>query len=286
MKTTLLFLLLIVSTVVAAQIERPKWEIGGGVRFNYTGLNGSMSGYRNSDGYKFDMDYEEIGMDNYSPSLAIALGGRFKKWNLEFGGSRGTYDGSFITPSDITRDGIQIDSGSVVSGDLKMTMFVLTTNFGLIQRQHDLGIGIGILALNMSTNYQTTDVLGQVIKLGGDQWFPMPFIALGGRLKFGDFRIGGTGGGAIFVGEIDGEQFDVNYITFDLNGAWDFFEKGRWGLSADIGYRFLFLDLKVENDMGWYKEKDIYQGPYATIRVKFSSKEMWKFVKKKDRKAS
>ena len=35
--------------------------------------------------------------------------------------------------------------------------------------------------------------------------------------------------------------------------------------------------------MGWYKEKDIYRGPYATIRIKFSSEEMWKYVKRKDR---
>jgi len=40
----------------------------------------------------------------------------------------------------------------------------------------------------------------------------------------------------------------------------------------------------MENDNGWYKEKDIYQGPYATVRVKFFSKEMWQYVKRKDRK--
>jgi hypothetical protein len=39
----------------------------------------------------------------------------------------------------------------------------------------------------------------------------------------------------------------------------------------------------MTNDMGWYKENDIYRGPYATIRVKFSSEEIWKYVKRKDR---
>jgi hypothetical protein len=284
MKKTLLIFLIAFSTTLAAQIERPKWEFGGGIRFNYTGLNGNMSAYRNSDGYNFDLGYEEIGMDNYSPSFAIALGGRIKKWNLEFGGSRGVYEGSFITPTDMVKDDVQIDSGSVVSGKLDMTMFMLTTNFGLIQRKHDLGIGIGILALNMGTNYSTTDINGQEIKLGGDQWFPMPFLALGGRLKFGKFRINGTAGGAIFIGNMNGDDFDVKYITLDLDAAYDFYQKGRFGLSADLGYRFLFMDTKIENELGWYKEKDIYQGPYATVRVKYYSEEMWKFVKRKDRK--
>jgi len=284
MKNALLIFLLTVSTALTAQVERPKWEFGGGIRFNYTGLSGNVAGYRNSDGQSFDMDYKEIGMDNYSPSFAIALGGRFKKWNLELGGSRGVYEGSFVTLADMVRDDVQIDSGSVVSGKLDMTMFMVNTNFALIQRKHDLGIGIGILALNIGTNYSTTDVFGQEIILGGDQWFPMPFIALGGRLKFGKFRIGGTAGGAIFIGNMNGDDYDVSYITLDANAAYDFYEKGRFGLSADLGYRFLYMDMKIENESGWYKEKDIYQGPYATIRVKYFSKEMWKFVKRKDRK--
>jgi hypothetical protein len=58
--------------------------------------------------------------------------------------------------------------------------------------------------------------------------------------------------------------------------AYDLLETARLTCSADIGYRNLFMDLKRDNDMCWYLEKDIYRGPYATIRVKFSSKEMWK----------
>ncbi len=284
MKNTLAFVLLTISITLTAQIERPKWEFGGGIRLNYMGLDGGMSGYRNSDGYSFDQDYKDIGMDNYSPSFAIAFGGRYKKWNLEFGGSRGTYDGSFITPADITRDDMQIDSGSAVSGSLDMSMYALSTNFGLIQRKHDLGIGIGFLILKMGSNYSTTDVYGEELKLGGDQWFPMPFLALAGRLKFNKFRIVGTGGGAIFKGEKDGYDFDVKYYTIDVNVAYDFLEKGRLIYSADIGFRNLYMDMYMENDLGWYKEKDIYMGPYASLRIKFSSKEMWTFVKRKDRK--
>jgi len=255
-----------------------------GVRLNYMGLNGGFSGYRNSDGQSFDLDYKEIGMNTYSPSFAIALGGRYKKWNLEFAGSRGSYDGSFITPADMVRDDIQIDSGSVVSGTVDMSMYALFTNFGLIQRQHDLGVGIGFLLLNMGTNYTTTDINGEEVKMGGDQWFPMPFLAMSGRLKFNKFRINISGGGAIFKGEMDDVDYDVKYYTVDLSVAYDFLETERFAYSADIGYRNLFMDLKMDNDTGWYKEKDIYRGPYATFRVKFSSEEMWKYIKRKDRK--
>ena len=284
MKNTLIVILLAVATTLTAQIERPKWEFGGGVRLNYMGLNGGMSGHRNSDGYNFDTKYKDIGMDNYSPSFAIALGGRYKQWNLEFGGSRGSYDGSFVANTDIIRDDMQIDSGSVISGTLDMDMYALSTSFGIIQRKHDLGVGIGFLLLFMGSNYSTTDVTGAELKLGGDEWFPMPFLAVSGRLKFNDFRIVGIAGGAFYSGKMDDMDYDVTYFTVDVNAGYNFLKTNRLTFSADVGYRCLFLDMKIETDNGWYKEEDIYQGPYASVRVLFSSKETWKFVRKKDRK--
>ncbi len=112
---------------------------------------------------------------------------------------------------------------------------------------------------------------------------PDAFFSDNGRLKFGKFRINLSGGGALFKGKMDEVNYDVKYYTVDVSAAYDFLETGRFAFSADIGYRNLFMDLKMDNDMGWYKEKDIYRGPYATIRVKFSSEEMWKYVKRKDR---
>ena len=283
MKNTFIIALLVISITLPAQIERPKWELGGGVRLNYMGLNGGFSAYRNSDGHSFDLNYEDIGMNTYSPSFAVALGGRYKKWNLEFAGSRGSYNGSFTTPADMLRDDMQIDSGSVVSGSVDMSMYALFTNFALIQKKHDLGVGIGFMLLNMGSNYTTYDVNNNELKLGGDEWFPMPFLAMSGRLNFGKFRLNISGGGAFFKGKKDDVDFNVKYYTVDISAAYDFLETARWAFSADIGFRDLYMDLKMTNDMGWYKEKDIYRGPYATIRIKFSSDEMWKYVKRKDR---
>jgi len=283
MKNTIIIVLLAISTTLQAQIERPKWELGGGIRLNYMGLNGGFSGYRNSDGQTFDLNYEDIGMNTYSPSFAVAFGGRYKKWNLEFAGSRGSYEGSFITPADMVRDDMSIDSGSVVSGTVDMSMYALFTNFALIQKQHDLGVGIGFMLLNMGSNYTTFDVNDNEVKLGGSEWFPMPFLAMSGRLNFGKLRVNISGGGAFFKGKMDEVNYDVKYYTVDVSAAYDFLQTGRFAFSADIGYRNLFMDLKMDNDMGWYKEKDIYRGPYATIRVKFFSEEMWKYTKRKDR---
>ena len=45
MKNTLDYCLIrVISTTLTAQIELPKWEIGGGLRLNYMGLNGGFSG--------------------------------------------------------------------------------------------------------------------------------------------------------------------------------------------------------------------------------------------------
>jgi hypothetical protein len=283
MKNTLIIVLLVISTTLPAQIERPKWELGGGVRLNYMLLDGGFSGTRSSDGYGFEVNYQDIGMANYSPSFAIALGGRYKKWNLSFASSRGKYDGSFTTTTDIVKDDIQIDAGSEVNGAIDMTMFALDTHFGLIQRKHDLGIGIGIMVLNMGSNYVTTDTYGNEIPLGGDYWFAMPFLSVSGRLNFGNFRLAASGGGAIYKGEKDGSDFDVMYYTFDISAAYEFLHTSRLTFTADVGYRNLFMDMDIENDMGLYHEKDIFKGPYATIRILFSSKEMWQYIKRKDR---
>lgn len=74
------------------------------------------------------------------------------------------------------------------------------------------------------------------------------------------------------------------YLTADINAGYDLFQTNRLQLSADLGYRVLYMNLHMDNDLGYYHEEDINQGPYASIRIKFCSKEMWKFVKRKDRK--
>jgi hypothetical protein len=164
-----------------------------------------------------------------------------------------------------------------------MSMYAIFTNFALIQKQHDLGVGIGFMLLNMGSNYTTHDINNTEVKLGGDEWFPMPFLMVSGRLNFDKFKVNLSGGGAFFKGKMDDVDYDVKYYTADLSVAYEFLKTARLTYSADIGYRYLFMDLKMDNDMGWYKENDLYQGPYATIRIKFSSEEMWKFVKRKDR---
>lgn len=277
MRNILIIALFAIWSTLCAQNERPKWEIGGGLRLNYMGLDGGFSAHRNSDGYESDIQYDEIGMNTYSPSLALFLGGRYKKWNLEFGGSRGSYEGGFTAKTDIVRDEMQIDSGAVVDGTVDLTMYLLSTAFRFIQKKHDLGVGIGIMALHMGANYATTDIEGNEVKLGDDYWFPMPFLALSGRLNFDRLRMIGTAGGAIFKGNMEGDEFDVGYYIIDVAVAYEFLRTKRWTYIADVGYRNMYLNLDIENERGWYKEEDIYRGPYATLRVSFASEELWKF---------
>lgn len=71
MRILFLFAMLCIGNHLTAQIELPKWEFGRGLRLNYLGLSGGYSGERYSDGYTFNVNYNEIGMDNYAPSMAI-----------------------------------------------------------------------------------------------------------------------------------------------------------------------------------------------------------------------
>lgn len=267
-----------------AQIEKPLWEFGGGLRLNYQGLSGGYEGERYSDGYKFGLDYHEIGMDNYSTSVGLAFGGRYKKWNLAFAGSTGSYPGEFETKFDIVRDDVQIDSGATVKGQIDMQIGALTTTYGIIQKKHDLGVGIGFLILNMGAVFETTDVNGDAVTLGEPMLFPMPFLALAGRLNYGDFRVVGSGGGALFKGEKDGLDYDVKYYTVDIKVAYDFYKGDNWSYNAAFGFRKLFMDMYMENDLGWAKETDHYTGPYVSLRAKFSSTDRWTYIRKKDRK--
>jgi hypothetical protein len=270
---------------LSAQEERSEWELGGGFRLNYLGLNGGYSGERYSDGYKFELNYKDIGMDNYAPSFAIALGGRYKRFNLAFAGSRGSYNGEFVTEVDMVRDDIEIPAGSDVEGQIDMGIYALTTTFAVIQKKHELGVGIGFLILNMGSRFKTIDVNEEHIELGGDHLFPMPFLAMAGRLNFGRLRLSGSGGGAIFKGEKDGLDYDVKYYTIDIKGVYDVYKGKNWSYSASLGYRTLFMDMYMENDLGWAKEKDIYSGPYLSLRAKFSSTEKWTHIPRKQRKA-
>ena len=196
---------------------------------------------------------------------------------LAFGASRGSYPGGFTVNTDIVRDDATIDSGSVVDGSLDLSLYALSTTFALIQKEHDLGLGIGILLLQMASSYTTTDVNGQPVKLGGDEWFPMPFLAVGGRLNFTDtFRAALSAGGAFFKGTKDGSEYDVLYDTFDITVAYEFLKAGRMTYTADVGYRNLFMDMDVASDKGTYHEKDIYSGSYLTIRALFSSEDLWR----------
>ena len=284
MKKYFLIILLVITTTLTAQIERPKWEIGGGARFNYMGLDGGYEGESTINNYQFKMNYKDIGMDNYAPSMAIAFGGRYKKWRLSFAGSRGLYKGEFTTKFDIMRETVQIDSGSVVNGQVEMGIYALTTTFALYQKKHEFGVGIGFLILNMGSTFSSTDVNGQVTSFGSPVLFPMPFIAASGRLNFGDFRISGTGGGAIFIGKKNDLDYDVRYYTIDIKGSYDFYKGEKWSYSVSFGFRKLFMNMHMENESGWVKENDIYTGPYLSLRAKLSSIEKWTYIRLKDRK--
>lgn len=286
MRSKLFIILLVLPLIAYSQVERSKWELGGGLRLNYLGLDGGYSGERYSDNYQFGLNYKDIGMDNYTSSIAIALGGRYKKLNLAFAGSRGSYLGEFETAFDIIRDDIQIDSGSHVNGSIDMGIYALTTTFALIQKKHELGIGIGFLILNMGSTFSTTDVNEETINLGGDHLFPMPFLAVAGHLNFGDFRLSGSGGGALFKGVKDGLDYDVKYYTIDVKAVYDVYKGEHWSYSVSLGFRQLFMDMYMENEMGWAREEDTYSGPYISVRTKFSSSEKWTHVPRRERKKS
>jgi hypothetical protein len=279
-------ILLSLSLGLNAQVEYPKWEFGGGLRLNYLGLSGGYEGLRYSDDYRFEMDYKEIGMDNYSPSLSVALGGRYKRFNLAFAGSKGSYDGSFTTNVDFIRDDVEIPAGSEVKGKIDMGIYALTTTYALIQKKHELGVGIGFLILNMGSTFSTTDINDNPISLGEPATFPMPFLAAAGRLNFGNFKISGSGGGALFKGEKDGLDYDVKYYVIELKGVYDFYKGDNWSYNVALGWRTLFMDMYMENDLGWAKETDNYSGSFISLRAKFSSTEKWTHIPRKQRKAA
>jgi hypothetical protein len=92
-----------------------------------------------------------------------------------------------------------------------------------------------------------------------------PKWEFGGGVRFNYMRLNGKMSGSR---NADGYNFDISYKDF----------------SFDLGYRFLYMNLRMDNDGGWYNEKGFYQGPYATIRMKFFSKEMLQPHKSKDKK--
>lgn len=272
-KSKLFLVLMLISTFLFSQEkDQIKWEFGGGVRVSYMKLTGGITGFRASDGQEFDLNYEQIGMSNYSPSTSLTFGGRYRKWNFFFSAARGSYTGSFKSNVDIDRDGVQIPAGSIVDGKISMGIYALTTTFAALQSERaDLGFGAGFLLLNMGSWYSTaaTDST-EAVDAGGKHVFPMPFLAASGRLKFDRFKISAVGGGAIFDGVMDGYDYKVWYYNYEIRMAYDFHVKNGYTWSVSGGYRSLVMDSKAEKNSNWFREKDIYTGPFIGIRVKFT----------------
>lgn len=85
-------------------------------------------------------------MSNYAPSVGLALAGKYKKWNLFFGASRGSYTGSFITKQDIIIKDDKIPAGSHVDEKIDMGIYSLSTTFAFlpyaifsVKRQEEMG---------------------------------------------------------------------------------------------------------------------------------------------------
>lgn len=229
-----------------AQEQEELWDFGMGLRVNYLKLTGGFSGYDANTGNTYDLDYKAIGMSNYAPSVALALAGKYGKWNLFFGASRGTYTGSFITKQDITVKDETIPAGSLVDGKISMGIYSLSTTYALAKDpEYDVGVGFGVLLLSMGSEFTSAGTT-----LGGDNFFPMPFAALSGRKKFGKFRLSTVGGGAYFNGEKDGLDYTVYYYTFDAKAGYEFYKKGNYTAVANVGYRHLYMDSKASDDRG------------------------------------
>jgi hypothetical protein len=254
--------------MMSAQEQEEAWDFGVGMRFNYLKLTGGFTAYDANTGNTYDLDYKTIGMSNYAPSAALALAGKYGKWNLFFGASRGTYTGSFVTKQDLTVKDETILAGSQVDGKISMGIYSLSTTYALAKEpEYDVGVGFGILLLNMGTEFTSADTT-----LGGDNFFPMPFAALSGRKKFGKFRISGVGGGAYFNGEKDGLDYRVYYYTFDAKAGYEFYKKENYTAVASLGYRHLYMDSQAsQSDGSWFEEKDRYAGPFFSVLLRYTA---------------
>ena len=254
--------------IMTAQEQEEVWDFGMGIRLNYLKLTGGFSGYSAKDNATYHLDYNAIGMSNYAPSAALALAGKYGKWNLFFGASKGTYTGSFITKQDITIKDTTIPAGSLVDGKISMGIYSLSTTYALAKKpEYDIGVGFGFLFLDMGTEFKTSDTT-----LGDSQIYPMPFLALSGRKKFGKFRLTAVGGGAYFNGEMDDLDYKVYYYTFDVKGGYEFYKKENYTAVASLGYRHLYMDsTATQSDGSWFEEKDRYAGPFFSVLVKYTA---------------
>ena len=118
---------------------------------------------------------------------------------------------------------------------------------------------------NRGNRFQTDDQL-----IESNHWFPMPFLALSGRLNFDRFRVSAVGGGAYFHGVKDDYDYEVWYYTFDVRGAYEFFRKDNWTAAVALGYKQMYMDSEASKEGSWFKEEDNYKGPFISVRVKFT----------------
>ena len=243
------------------------WNFAAGIRGNYLRLGGGISSYDAEHDSHYDIDYGDIGMDNYAPSASLALSGEWGKWNLFFAATRGVYDGSFVTQQDFwLREGGIIKKGTSVDGQIEMGIYSLSGTYDLAASPtYNVSLGFGALILDYGMEFTSSDGT-----IGSNAILPMPYLALSGRKDIGKYRFIGVGGGAYYSGDYDDHDYTVYFVTMDARAGYEFYQNGNYSSTFYLGYRYLFMDSTASKDGSWYKEEDTYAGPFVSLTVKYT----------------
>ena len=93
----------------------------------------------------------------------------------------------------------------------------------------------------------------------------MPLIALNGTAHWGRFEVAALIGGAY----IKYNSNTISYLNADLAGRYAFYKGKHWSGMVSLGYRYIGMNLDIEEDCNKFKADINLTGPYIGLRIKF-----------------
>jgi hypothetical protein len=255
--TALLTSALILSSLLSAvAAEERTWGFELGLRYSLLTPGGEMGSV--IDGTEKETSLSDLGLDDAAGAGGLTLGLKHKRANFYLSGQVSDFSGVGTTTHDITQGDVTIPAGAPLDTSMDIGIYSAIATYDLIHSTYDLGIGLGLMALDFGVDYSSfgTDI-------GIDETVYLPLLAINLDVYWKRFEFAALIGGAA----VNANGNEVYYVNADLAARYAFVKNERWAGQVALGWRYITMDLQFEEDASDGFEADIdFSGPYVGLR--------------------
>jgi len=256
---TILFSVCLCSVAIGAEKEK-NWSINGAVRYTYLTPGGTMGGSNGTDVNQSSLS--DLGMDSGAGAWGFSIGGQYHRPQLFFSGQQSEFSGSGTTTHDISQGNITIPAGSEVDTSMDIGIYTVAGTYDFLSGKNNLGLGLGLMMLDFEVAY--TEV-STGVQINIDETFPLPLLAVNYSYRWKRTELAGLIGGAYIKANGD----TVGYINMDLSARYAFYKSDALAGMVSLGYRYIAMNLDINNNSDRFKADLDFNGPYVGLRFEY-----------------